>query len=524
MATLDVQRTVLRVRLQPEASRLEAEGEVTLLARRDDVASASLVLAEVFAQPEFRVGGEARATRSRPFRWANTPARLWEIPLPAAAAKGKRVAIAFRYAGTWPAAQDALDGRIKSRLSWMLPQAPWYPRLGTGRVGEDDAGEVELTLTAPAGQRVIASGARDGANEANRPTEHRWRASLPGPAFFVAGELQAAESSSWNGKPLTWYTPLAQEHRSTVVSHPRSGAPSLADVRLLLEAQVGLFGPLPQPRLSVVQLPAPWPADAAYAAPGALLFGAEAPDVSRLAHELAHQWWGLAVQTPLLEGLATYAEWRFGPRHPDPGGSYLDFVTGHTDVPIRDALYRFEEPERRALAYDKLATVLVMLEDVMGPDRFARLLRQFQRENAGRRTRLEEFQSLARSLARRDLDGFFNQWVHQPGLPTVRLVRATARAEAGRSGAGSRWRLTLQITQAAPPFRLTAAVAVTTTGGDEMRGYPTSERHTVELAGVDQTVMLDCRAQPTAVTLDPDRRLLLDRRESRLTATITEAD
>jgi aminopeptidase N len=265
---------------------------------------------------------------------------------------------------------------------------------------------------------------------------------------------------------------------------------------------------MPYPRLAVLQLPAPWPRGETVAAPGALLFDAAPPDVARLAHELAHQWWGMAVQTPMLEGLATYAEWRFGPHRPDPGGAYLDFVTRHTDQAIRDALYRFEEPERRALAYDKLAAVLMMLEDVMGAERFARLLREFQRTNLGRRTRLEEFQAMARRISRQDLDAFFNQWVHQPGLPGVRLEPATARAEGGN------WQLTLPVSQAAPPFRVAAVLAVATAAG--------SERHTVELAGISQQVVLTCRGRPIGVELDPDRRLLLNRRESQLKVTVME--
>src|SRR5687767_4811269 len=60
MAAVDVQRTVLRVRLRPEAGRLEAEGTVTLTARREGVEHVPLVLAAAFEQPEFRVGSTVR--------------------------------------------------------------------------------------------------------------------------------------------------------------------------------------------------------------------------------------------------------------------------------------------------------------------------------------------------------------------------------------------------------------------------------------------------------------------------------
>jgi hypothetical protein len=480
MAAVDVQRTKLRVRLHPAEGRLEVEGEVTLLARQDGVERVSLVIAEAFGDAAFRVGDAARAARFRPCRWANSAARLWDVSLPGPVARGKRIDLAVRYSGAWQG--ESLDGRITPRLSWMLPQAPWYPRLGTGRVAEEDASEIDLSVEAPEGHSVVA-------------TEGR----TPGAAFFIAGDLKIAEKGTWSGKELTWYVAPEAD---------RPGSAGISELRRLLDAETNLFGDYPRPRLAVLQLPAPWPAGEAVAAPGALLFGETAPGAARLAHELAHQWWGMTVQTPLLEGLATYAEWRFAPPRPDPGGSYLDFVTRHADLPIREALYRFEEPQRRALAYDKLAAVLVMLEDVIGAERFGRLLRQFYREGVGRRTRLEEFQSMARSLARQDLDPFFSQWVHQPGLPTVRLERVAVEAE------GQKWRLTLTISQGSPPFRLTAPLAVATARG--------GERHPLQLAGTEQQITLLCRDRPTAVELDPDRRLLLNRKESVLRLQIAD--
>src|SRR5262249_23961947 len=157
----------------------------------------------------FTIDGQPRVPQGRPCRWANADARLWEIPLTAPLARDKRVEIAFRYAGKpdWP-----LDGRITPQLSWMLPQAAWFPRLGTGRVGEDDWSEIDMTVTAPRGQVVVANGTPDapaarlsalgsrlsagegpGPAESREPraesgsatTPHHWHSALPGSPFFV---------------------------------------------------------------------------------------------------------------------------------------------------------------------------------------------------------------------------------------------------------------------------------------------------------------------------------------------------
>jgi hypothetical protein len=525
MADVDVQRTTLHVRLAPERGRMEVEGSVVLLARRDGVASGSLVLAEAFGTPAFTVDGQPRAAAGRPCRWANADARLWEIPLPAPLAREKRVEIAFRYAGTpdWP-----LDGRITPHLSWMLPQAAWFPRLGTGLVGGDDWSEIDVTVTAPPGQIVVANGLP--VSEGKGSDAH-WRSTVPGSAFFVAGEL-TIDTMAWSGKTLAWYSPAGR---------PAARGDGLASLGPLLRSEQEAFGAYPQSRLSVLQLPAPWPAGESYAAAGAVLLDDRPPEPRRLAHEIAHQWWGLSVQTPLLEGLARYAEWRFtmaGPRSPvgerrpprqeapagdrspavdgtprasdEIGGSYPEFAAHYPDRPIREALFQFQEPQRRALAYDKLGAVFRMLAGLMGEDRFTKLLREFERRYTGRRAGLEEFQILARSIARQDLDWFFTQWINGPGMPTLRLERVAARPN------GRGYHLTLQVSQSPPPFRLPLQVAIHTAAG--------SERRTVDLTETTHELEIDCKGRPSAVELDPDGEVLMDRRASSLSYSLTPAD
>jgi hypothetical protein len=495
MAAVDVQRTTLQVRLTPEQGRMEVEGSVTLAGRHDGVASVSLVLAEALGTPTFTIDGQQRAVQGRPCRWANADARLWEVPLPAPLGREKRIEIVFRYAGKpdWP-----LDGRVTPQLSWMLPQAAWFPRLGTGRVGEDDWSEIDMTVTAPRDQVVVANGTPvAGAGEGS----HHWRSSMPGSPFFVAGDL-TVETTTWSGKTLAWYTPRGR-------AVPRGEG--LARLGPLLRAEQDLFGAYPQPRLAVLQLPAPWPADESFAAAGAILTGDRLADPQRLAHEIAHQWWGLSVQTPLLEGLARYAEWRVSSTPAvEIGGSYGEFAAHYPDRSIRDALLQFQEPQRRALAYDKLGAVLRMLAGIMGDDRFTKLLREFHRRYTGRRAGLEEFQILARSIARQDLDWFFNQWINGPGMPAVRLERVTARPD------GRGYHLILHVSQSSPPFRLPMQVVIRTAAG--------SERRTVDLALGTEEVEIEGKGRPVAVELDPDREILMDRRASALSYDLTPAD
>jgi aminopeptidase N len=514
MSAVDILRTTLRVRLQPERGVMEVEGTVRLTARRDGVAFAPLVLAEAFAAPRFTIADRSCDATWQPLRWSNADARLWKIPCPDPVNRGKTLEIAFQYDGRpdW-----SVDGRITPWLSWMLPQAAWFPRLGTGRVAGDDWCEVEITVTAPQNHEVIANGEPVPPKEPT-PTGRTWHSRLHGSPFFVVGPFRVT-SETWSGKTLAWCA-------TSVV--PGS---AIGDLRSAIRALEPAFGAYPQPRLALIQMPEPWPEGKALAVPGALLFDARPPDPTRLAHEIAHQWWGLSVQTPLLEGFARYAEWlatlddeargrrgdgargRGGDgatgRRGDGatgrsaiGGSYPDFAARFPDIALRDALLRFDEPQRTALAYDKLGAVLQMLSDVIGEERFHRLLRDFHRRYQGQRAGLPEFQIMARGAAKQDLDWFFNQWVNAPGLPSVRLEGVTARPE------GRGYRLTAHVTQARPPFRLPMQVAVETTAGRE------SAR--VELTEVEQQVEIVTKARPITVELDPGGRVLLDRRDARL--------
>jgi hypothetical protein len=161
-----------------------------------------------------------------------------------------------------------------------------------------------------------------------------------------------------------------------------------------------------------------------------------------LAHELAHQWWGQAVgwnnyhEQWLSEGFAQYFsalyarerhgeqtftrmlsqlnEWAM--RESDEGPIYLGYRLGHI---------RREGRVFRALVYNKGASVLHMLRQVMGDDAFFGGLRAYYTEFAFSKAGTDDFQRVMEAAAGRPLDRFFERWIFGAGLPQVRYTTAT---------------------------------------------------------------------------------------------------
>ena len=85
------------------------------------------------------------------------------------------------------------------------------------------------------------------------PAVHHWRSRLHGSPYFVAGPFTVT-SEAGSGKKLGWYGPAAAT--AAQIRHLQAGTPLRGVIRGLEPA----FGPYPQPRLAVIQMPEPWPA------------------------------------------------------------------------------------------------------------------------------------------------------------------------------------------------------------------------------------------------------------------------
>lgn len=159
----------------------------------------------------------------------------------------------------------------------------------------------------------------------------------------------------------------------------------------------------------------------------------------KLAHEIAHFWWGTVVvpKTPqdwwLVEGFANYS-------------AYLiceAFFQNQPDIPVTNPktvlsdwqkqyqtfltdLQTYNVPEmslaeigpfdfQRELLYDKGAFVLHMIRYQIGGERFIQYLRQFVTEYQNRQAGIRDFTRLGAAEYGAGMLDFFRQWVYSAG-------------------------------------------------------------------------------------------------------------
>ncbi len=166
-----------------------------------------------------------------------------------------------------------------------------------------------------------------------------------------------------------------------------------------------------------------------------------------LAHELAHQWWGQAVgwknyhEQWLSEGFAQYfaALYSVKDRGPDlfvsvlrqmrkwaldesgQGPVYLGYRLGHI---------KGESRVFRAIVYNKGAMILHMLRRLLGDEVFFAGLRQFYSEWKFKKAGTDDFRVAMERASTRDLGRFFDAWVYDSDVPTLKFTSTIAGNEA----------------------------------------------------------------------------------------------
>lgn len=189
-----------------------------------------------------------------------------------------------------------------------------------------------------------------------------------------------------------------------------------------------------------------------------------------VAHELAHQWWGQAVgwknyhEQWLSEGLAQYFaalyaarsrgsgvfdgilrqcyRWSMSESHQGP--IYLGYRVGHIKGDSR--LFR-------AVVYNKSAAVLHMLRRLIGDEAFFGGLRRFYSTWRFRKAGTDDLRQAFEAETGRPLTRFFERWIYDSTLPTIRF---TSRTERGASGP----ELVLRFEQIGDVFDLPITVTI----------------------------------------------------------------
>ncbi|MFF5257826.1 M1 family aminopeptidase [Actinomadura viridis] len=452
------------------------------------------------------LGGEAVPHETGPGRLV--------VPLGAPADGGTELTVEVRYrAGESPALswREGAGGAVYVSSQGQPNLARrWFPCL-------DHPAErftSELVVTVPRGLRVIAGGELIETDETDETATFTWRQDVAHTAYLVslaAGPFVEVVLGAHRGTPLTAYGAAgAEDDLRRTFAHT-------AEIMAWLEESIGV----PYPYAKYAQVIVPEHVGGAMENASAthfsdrLLFDERAePEVraeadAAVVHELAHQWFGNLWTCAdwshlwLQEGFCRFFEvawlehrgaadtadarrWERANWYYEEDRRYRRPLTPATFGDPFDVFDRH--------TYDKGGLLVHLLRHALGDRDFWRALREYARASAGRPVRLGSLLEAVERVTGRDVGPLLRPLVERPGYPELACrtlwedgqlyvdVRQTQEDEDG------------------PAYELPVEVAILT-GADERRVR-------ASMTGRDLRLVLDCAREPSAVVVDPERRLI----------------
>jgi aminopeptidase N len=274
----------------------------------------------------------------------------------------------------------------------------------------DDRSTLRLTIAVPSHFKVAASGHADGA---------AWVVDNPTPSFlfaFAAGEF--AESTSKADGVTLRVLGKADVFDATASAlrflTERSGHGYPGDTY----TQVFTHGTVEQEAVAMTLLPESYTGDLTQ----------HRDDLWLLAHELAHQWYGVAIPARdwsdfwLSEGMATFLadaflEQKFGKARYDREIAHSKQIydtlrAAGKDRPLYYTGWQTSGQAGGSLPYHKGAWVLAELRRQLTDGVFWRGIRAYTSSHWGSPVTSEDLQIAMQSATRKDLTKFFQQWVY----------------------------------------------------------------------------------------------------------------
>ncbi|GGO10217.1 M1 family metallopeptidase [Micromonospora parathelypteridis] len=414
----DVTHYGLDVRYDPSTDRLTGRAVITATATQDlsrfnlDLAGLDVGAVTV---------GDARADHRR------GDGELVVTPrdgLP----RGRQFTVTVDYGGVpTPVADGALgsggflhtaDGAVA--LGQPDSAATWFP------VNDhpSDKATYDLAVTVPDGLAALSNGVPGPKSSADGWTTWRWSERAPMASYLstlVIGNYRVVVGTH-AGRPMV---------TAVAASLPPAGgaATSLARTGAIVDFLASRFGPYPFDSYGGIAI-----ADdrIGYALEtqsrpvyGPAFFTDDRPNLSVVAHELAHQWFGDSVSVGrwsdiwLNEGFASYAEWLWE-EHDGGRTAQRNFELQYATT---DWSQPSVEPGREgmfgAAVYKRGALAVHALRRTVGDDMFFRILRTWTAERAGGNATTSDLVALAERVAGRQLRPLFDAWLVGGSAPTL---------------------------------------------------------------------------------------------------------
>jgi hypothetical protein len=441
------------------------------------------------------------------------------VNLPTPVPAGQTVTLTFSYGGLLANEENSPVPNVRvasvnKDWSYLLLPSRWFPL--TGFPSNRYTGTFKLNV--PDNVAVAGTGKADSPQPmaARAPAEggrlmYTFRCDQPGQnGSFVIGPLQYNPKQA-EGVNVAVYAPPAQSGKA------QEFANAVAHQEVIFS---DLFGELPEPDISVIQLPDGTLRD--FAGPGVIMLahGAWDPKSSdrTMARLVAEQWWGNQVMPASLadvwisDGLARYSEELYAEQAigKEAGLRAIDeFAVGalmyDDSAPIAQSARLVPySGEYRSVVMNKGAMLFHMLRAQMGDVAFRNALRQFYAKYKGKTATINDFENIAVTATNAtlkpgegapNLQGFFAQWLNSTGIPEFALEYVVYRTRKG-------FRVMGKVKQPIDTFSMPVQLRIDTEGNPETKW--------IDVTGTESDFMVETfgRPKPGGIKIDPNNTIL----------------
>jgi aminopeptidase N len=464
------------------------------------------------------------------------------VPLPNGLAKDASTTLTFEYEGQLENADNSpVPGLtlayIGDDTTFLFYAGRWFPVSGYGL----NRFTSTISITLPAHLLVIGSGKATVSNVA--PAKKAAATVLPTKTFtfvsdkpsfpgtIVAGVFQEYKSDEAGMELHVYFKPT---HQSVAPAYTTTAIQEFTYFTTL-------YGPLPTPKLNIVELPSDtlpyaWAPEVVGLASSSIT---EKTNYRLLADGIAHQWWGVSVSPAskddwwISDGFSRYSEAMYVENAAGAAGleeAVKDMSVGalaYDTVPLSSSskLDTFST-EFQSLTTDKGAMILHMLRWVLGEDKYNKTLREFASEYAGKSATTDDFRAIAEKYYGDQLTWFFSQWLDSTGAPEFKVKYTTYRL----GGAATQtikadkpddkvkeektpgFRVTGEIAQDLDLFRMPVDLRIDTDGR--------TENKRIEVVGTNSPFTIETFGRPRRISVDADHHVLTNSSDVKLRSSV----
>lgn len=494
----DIVRYDLALRIEPEEKLVQGEASVTIAAREAAISEASFALNELLTVSAVkRDGAEAGVERGE--RLAE--GRTLKVRLEPALAPGASCKLTFSYAGTgldpdeqgsdWMGILLVRPDEIR-----MSHQAQWYPIVPRDPDARSKlAAPTRLELDLPPGYESLGPGEGAKPKKQKGRELHVWDSASAVQPSILAGKFKAQVVKQGKASIRVLSFP---EHASGAKAWGEDAAQSLETLgELFGKLDVATYG-IGEMRVRNNSKSYNYEADG-FSVYDGVLFDGRAPDARKIAHEVAHLWFGGVADATgpgerfLTEGLAEHAAWlcvekRAGVEAASGAaqkGSERYFGSPGEEASLAEVDFR--SPRYSQVAYAKGAFALRTLRAWIGDEAFLAGLQRYlaEAEERGGSATLDDFLAALRAAAPAEtgagaIDAWAEDWLRRPGVPAYTVELEDDGGKLVQTGALYRNPVELELTLANGKRQV---ITVTPTGP--------AEPWTVEPASKVESVRID---------------------------------